>query len=41
MAINYSNLSIVAKTRGDLDAAEQFHNQALELEKELGRKEER
>ena len=39
MAANYGNLGNVAWVRGDLDAAEGFHNQSLKLNKKLGPKE--
>ena len=39
MANQYGNLGIIEQTRGNLDGAENYYNQALGLNKELGRKE--
>ncbi|MEO0983803.1 MAG: tetratricopeptide repeat protein, partial [Pseudomonadota bacterium] len=33
------NLGLIAQTRGDLDAAEDFHTRSLKIEEDLGRKE--
>ncbi|MEM0928568.1 MAG: tetratricopeptide repeat protein [Pseudomonadota bacterium] len=38
-AISLGNLGLIAQTRGDLDAAEDYHQRSLALEEELGRKE--
>ena len=39
MAIDYGNLALIYRTRGDLAKAEEMHLKALEINKELGRKE--
>ena len=39
MAADYTNLGILAKTRGDLAAAEAYHEQSLKLNQKLGSKE--
>lgn len=38
-AVAYGNIGIVYMTKGDLDKALEYHQKALEIEKELGRKE--
>ena len=39
MANQYGNLGVLAETRGDLDAAEDWYKKSLALNEELGRKE--
>ncbi len=38
MAINYANLGILYKARGDLEQAEAMFSKALEIDKAMGRK---
>ena len=39
MANNYANLGVLAEKRGELDEAEQFYRQALEITEALDHKE--
>ncbi len=39
MAKQYGNLGILEQTRGNLDGAEGYYKQALEINEALGRKE--